>query len=348
MNLFDYLESSTQSTNLLKRVIPFLGKNGLAANPINYAVSYEYLRNENAELNKAIDDALKSKSKLTDELMSIWLNEYLTDNKADSLESSQSYLMTIVNKLVQTTSNAETNVGEFDQNLQQYGNDLADVSDAKSLGNIISQLVTSTQTMQASVKEMKNEVEASKAEINLLQERLDQAEVEALTDPLTGLANRNGFGKAISEALATAEETESYPSLLMLDIDHFKKVNDNFGHLVGDKVIQVVGTVLIKNIKGQDSASRFGGEEFAVLLPETSLKNATILAEKIRLLIEKTRIKRTGDKDELCRITISIGVARYQPGETINSLLERADNALYQSKNSGRNQVSVDKETAVC
>ena len=147
---------------------------------------------------------------------------------------------------------------------------------------------------------------------------------------------------ALKETLSTAgEPSVASPCLLMLDIDHFKKINDSFGHLLGDKVIKMVARTLKNQIKGKDIAARYGGEEFSVLLPETELKNAWTVAENIRRMIESMSIKRAHDKQEVCRMTISIGVARYQSDESVTDFIGRADNALYHSKNTGRNRVTV-------
>ena len=191
------------------------------------------------------------------------------------------------------------------------------------------------------MEQMKQQISASQLKITSLQERLDMATIEALTDPLTGLTNRKGLSMAIDEALASAEQSQVYPCLLMLDIDHFKKINDSFGHLLGDKAIKSVADTLKKQIKGKDTAARYGGEEFSVLLPETELKNAWTVAENIRRIIESMTIKRKNDKQEICRMTISIGIARYHPSGSITDFIEQADNALYQSKNTGRNRVTI-------
>ena len=195
--------------------------------------------------------------------------------------------------------------------------------------------------MQVAIEQMKQQIEDSKQEISSLQDRLEIATLEALTDPLTELTNRKGLSMAIDESISSLEQAAAYPCLLMLDIDHFKKINDSFGHLLGDKAIKMVANTLKNQIKGKDTAARYGGEEFSVLLPETEIQNAQIVAENIRRIIESMSIKKASDKQVICRMTISIGVTRYQPDESISDFIGRADNALYQSKNTGRNRVTV-------
>jgi diguanylate cyclase len=131
------------------------------------------------------------------------------------------------------------------------------------------------------------------------------------------------------------------PSLVMLDIDHFKSVNDTHGHLIGDRVIRFVAQVLEKNIKGKDTAARYGGEEFTVLLPETPATGAKSVAESIRKAVANAQLVRADNKKPLGQITISAGVATFAAGEDVMEFINRADQALYRSKNEGRNRVSV-------
>jgi diguanylate cyclase len=194
--------------------------------------------------------------------------------------------------------------------------------------------------MQASMELMKQQIQDSRQEINSLHDRLESALEEALSDPLTGLINRKGLSNTIENIFLSVEASHSFPSLLMLDIDHFKKINDTFGHPLGDRVIKVVADILKNQIKGKDMAARYGGEEFCILLPETELTDAIKVAENIRQVVEDTRIKRASDNQEICRMTISIGVAHYQPNHSISDWFEKADSALYRSKNEGRNRVT--------
>jgi len=207
--------------------------------------------------------------------------------------------------------------------------------------DIIGKLVIETQTMISSLQTMRQQMDESQLQINDLKNKLNQATAETLNDVLTGIANRKGLLKAFEEVLIQSQKNRVSISLLMLDIDHFKKVNDTHGHLVGDKVIKFISDTLVTQIKGQDTASRFGGEEFVVLLPDTCLKNAHKIAESIRSKVETTRLRRSNNQQSLGQITISIGVTHYQQNESIESFIDRADAALYESKQNGRNRVTI-------
>ncbi|MGZ8935098.1 MAG: diguanylate cyclase, partial [Methylobacter sp.] len=330
MTTSKYFESTLRSKELLKLAISFIGTHHLSANPVNYTVCYEYLLGNRPLLKQEIEKTISEKIPLTDPMMEKWFETFLTGYDQASLRQAQADLMAVISKLSDSTSLAEVNVNQFGQTLGHSEKALANSN--SSLESIVIHLLASTQSMQASLEVMKQQIQESRQEINSLQDRLESAIEEALSDPLTGLLNRKGLYKAIEKVVLSLEELNSYPCLLMMDIDHFKNINDTFGHPLGDRVIKAVGDILKNQIKGKDTAARYGGEEFCVVLPETELPDAVKVAENIRRMIEKTRIKRSSDNQEICRVTISIGVTRYQPDESITALFERADSALYRSK----------------
>ena len=161
----------------------------------------------------------------------------------------------------------------------------------------------------------------------------------ATTDPLTGVYNRRTFIELADMALARAQRTRTPLSLLMLDLDHFKRVNDQHGHLVGDQVLKSFVRVVETCLRREDLLVRFGGEEFCVLLPDTTHEGAMALAERVRALIADTPLQIS---DTEVRVTVSFGVDTMREGEpgNVDLLLHRADQALYRAKRSGRNRVA--------
>ena len=201
-------------------------------------------------------------------------------------------------------------------------------------------IIQDTRAIQGSYSGLKNQLAETTSEAERLRKELQTAKKEAVTDSLTQLTNRKGFHKNALQAIAEGS-CENALCLLMMDIDHFKRVNDTYGHPFGDQVLKLVGAILNKIVKGKDTACRFGGEEFAILLPNTPIEGALHLAENIRTNIERGKITRSKNEDPVGSITVSIGVAAHGAGQPLEKLIENADAALYRSKEAGRNRVTL-------
>jgi diguanylate cyclase (GGDEF)-like protein len=171
------------------------------------------------------------------------------------------------------------------------------------------------------------------------QGRANQEELERLAniDSLTGLLNRGAILRKLSEQMKYTKRYRDELSLSLLDIDHFKKVNDQYGHLTGDDVLEQVAILMWQNIRDADIIGRYGGEEFIIILPRTDLSSALNVAERVRKMIEASKMK--DPEGNMFGITVSQGISIYKLGEDEHSLISRADNALYKAKGNGRNRV---------
>jgi len=159
----------------------------------------------------------------------------------------------------------------------------------------------------------------------------------ATTDELTGIANRRYFMDRLNSEFDRAKRYESKYSLLMIDIDFFKSINDNYGHKGGDKALQSAASVMKKSLRTSDIIGRVGGEEFSVILPETDIKSALFIAERLRKKVEETAVIHN---DEEILVTVSIGVSESQTGDqSVDDIYIRSDSAMYKAKNNGRNRV---------
>jgi diguanylate cyclase len=208
------------------------------------------------------------------------------------------------------------------------------------LHEVVDLLAERTERARGSASSLHERLQAFRDEMQTLRTEVDTLRQEALTDPLTALLNRRGFERAVAEF---GRRPGGLPrsAVLLCDVDRFKRVNDVYGHLVGDRVLAAIARVLTARVKGRDTVARWGGEEFAVFLPETGAVDAHHLADQIRSDVARVLIKRH-DRDEfLDAVTISIGVAETDPGEGLDALLARADAALYEAKAAGRNCVVI-------
>jgi diguanylate cyclase len=227
----------------------------------------------------------------------------------------------------------------YDDRLSGATQELSVAKSRDQVKAVVEQLVVSTREMRETNKALEDRLSLSKQEISNLQQSLEAIRTESLTDPLTNLGNRKYFDRAIAAAVQSAAACGEPLSLLMLDIDHFKSFNDNYGHLTGDQVLRLVGMSLKQTIKGQDITARYGGEEFAVVLPATALRQALTVADHIRRAVMSKELKKKSTGEILGRVTISVGVSLLQPGDDTDSLIERADACLYAAKRNGRNRV---------
>ncbi len=192
------------------------------------------------------------------------------------------------------------------------------------------------QETAARLKGLAERVANMEQEAQGYREHLEVQRQKALIDPLTGLPNRAAWSERLDQEVNTWHQRGNNLSLAMLDLDHFKRINDGYGHLAGDKVLKIIANVLRKRLRPTDFIARFGGEEFVLLMPDSSLTDALAAGEVLRAAIEACPFHFKG---EPVTITVSMGVAQFQPGERSDLALKRADAALYRAKAAGRNRV---------
>lgn len=338
-----YDDSLDQSAEYLRLVIPLCSRHGVATNPINYAVWYEYVCGKNTALKLAID-ALAEKGKLlSEEDIEALYMKHVSECDEQTMKRLHLDMRRLLNNLSGLAAQTNDATSRFDDSLQAYEDRLGaeDVVES-TVVEIIGGLLDSARSMRRFVSTLQERLHDNKQEVEALRKKLKRVSEEAITDSLTGLCNRKGLFTAIEKAVSNEKQTKQGPCLMMIDVDHFKRVNDSYGHLLGDKVLQFVGKTLRQRIKGNDTAARYGGEEFCVLLPETALAGAQAVADDIRKVLERSRIKRLDNNQTIDGVTISIGVAQYRLGEPVEAFINRADGALYISKQEGRNRVTLE------
>ncbi len=310
------------------------------AYPRNYEVWYTYATGHNPSLNQTINETISRNGTLTttdlDQIYETYLSPVRLTDRLDNVGGQ------IIDEIEQVMAMIDAAVGEattYTESLAHATQSLGTAKDRDGLRTIVETLVRATRDMEENNSKLEHSLKASKQEITQLQVNLEAVRNESLTDPLTSLANRKYFDQTLDKCMAQSAETGEPLTLLLTDIDHFKAFNDTFGHLTGDQVLRLVALAVKQNVKGQDVAARYGGEEFAVILPNTPLRSALTVAEHVRRAVMTKELMKRSTGEHLGRVTVSIGVASFQKGESAQSLIERADNCLYAAKRAGRNRV---------
>src|ERR1700750_2655350 len=308
--------------------------------PRNYEIWYVYATGYNSPLNKIINETLARNGKLTEADLEQIYHTYLSQIKTtDRIDKVGARVIGEIDDVMTLITDALGMTASYDDSLSGATQKLSVAQNRNQVKAVVEQLVISTREMRDTNKALEDRLSLSKSEISNLQQSLEAIRAESLTDPLTGLGNRKSFDRAIAAAGHSAAGCGEPLSLLILDIDHFKSFNDNYGPLTGDQVLRLVGMSLKQTIKGQDITARYGGEEFAVVLPATALRQALTVADHIRRAVMSKELKKKSTGEILGRVTISIGVSMLQPGDDTDSLIERADACLYAAKRNGRNRV---------
>ena len=310
------------------------------ATPRNYEVWYAYATGYQPSLNQKINETLKERGALSDadleEIYETYLSPVRLSERIDNVGSQVKGEIEQVMAMIDAAAGSATS---YTESLANMSEKLGQSKDREGLRAIVESLVHTAKEMEVSNQRLEERLNASKLEISELQTNLETVRNESLTDPLTQLANRKFFDTALERALADARAKNEPLSLMMTDIDHFKRFNDSFGHLTGDQVLRLVASSVKQNVKGQDTAARYGGEEFAIILPNTVLRSAITVADHIRRAVMTKELMKRSTGEHLGRVTISIGVATLHKNDNPQTLIERSDKCLYAAKRHGRNRV---------
>lgn len=228
----------------------------------------------------------------------------------------------------------------YSVSLENAGRNLIELTSPAQLRIAIGYLIAENNKMRSETSNLQSNLNNSHMQIANLRENLEIAEETGMRDPLTSLWNRRAFDKMLDLEVELSIKRDVATSLILADIDQFKKINDNFGHLIGDEILKLVASTISKTVKGRDIVARFGGEEFGLILPQTSLENAIRLADQIRRQLEIQQWVVSKRNQAVGTVTASFGVAQLQHGETRDAFVGRADKRLYDAKGAGRNRIA--------
>lgn len=316
-----------------------MGRHEAAFNPVTFTLWYEYVAGINPTLTAAIDLSLKDGQNIDNDVVVALYQKHIAPADEAVMTQISGEMARLLASLAQSALQTGDQAGAFGDQLSGLNTALAS-RDVEQLRPRLTEVMAGTAEMKSSVEALQQKVSVSQDEINKLRSDLDRVTSEALLCPMTGILNRRGFEKKIESLLSHKVADGNSHCLVMLDIDHFKKVNDTHGHLMGDRVLQAVGEILRTAVTDTNhAAARYGGEEFALLLPQTSLDQSIELAEAVRNRIKAMKIRNRTTQEVLLTVTLSGGVTAMKPDDDAASLISRADAALYAAKKAGRDRI---------
>ena len=311
---------------------------GIVPTPDNFAIWHEYHAGTNPELKRTIDVVISNRRGFDGPALAELHTSFFSNAREEEVLRLTSLNVMAAAQQVLDLLDDEKAVDSRHIRGAVSDHDSSDQSFAR-LTKVLAHLIAETGEMAKRSDRVALRMRHSVEKIEGLERTLDKARREATLDGLTGIANRRSFDSDINELAAQAMNTGDDLCLIILDVDHFKLFNDTWGHQTGDEVLKLVATTIQQNVRGQDRAARYGGEEFAVILPCTPLVGAATVGENIRQAMERQQFVARESQQTIGDITVSLGVACYEPGEPLLDWIGRADTALYQAKHNGRNRV---------
>ncbi len=342
--IVDIQDAPQKATRIFDRLIETFKEQNINPTPLNYYVWYQYVKGNIPALRQEMDAILNDPFGYNDRVGKRLYDTYLVDQDEDGSEFDRAFRR-LIEVMIRKMDAWSDRLENHTQKLDECSTKLSDPKlNSEEIQRITNTVIDTASSIKESSLAVQNEMIHSTEAVQELRKQLMEAKAEALKDELTQIGNRKAFNHAIEELILEAQDTPESLCMILCDIDHFKRFNDTYGHLVGDSVLRYFANIMQKDKQDNETICRYGGEEFAILLANTNLTLAIERAESIRKAIQEAHLKRKNSSEPLTTITASFGVASYKgQGEDAKSFIERTDKALYQAKKSGRNCV-IDEE----
>ena len=333
-------DAPDKAKRIFEKISKTFEERSITPSPLNYYIWYHYIKGDIPKFRQEMDEALNDPFGYNDRLGKRLYDSYLSDEDEADSQFDRS-LKRLIGSIVKKMDFWSEKLSQQSSELNKAKDSLSKGDlDQEELNNLTSKVLDSANSMKDATDNFNEYILSTQEEIVQLRDDLVHAKAQVMTDELTEVGNRKSFNNTILDLTEAAKNNPSSLSLIMTDIDFFKRFNDNFGHLVGDSVLRYFTSIIKKNKQDNENISRYGGEEFAILIADSDKKSALRRAEEIRLSIEQAKLKRKGSTKELGKITASFGVSTYRgEDESIDDFIDRADKALYLAKESGRNLV---------
>ena len=334
--------SSDTSVAIVRKALPQMSQLGIAITPPNYAVWYEYLHAQNASLKREMDDVLES-GQVSSERIADFYERYIKPGDEALLQRAEEGLRGLLAVFRDKVDETGAHLSNYGDTLDNFSALIGANIQTDDLATFIANLMKETDVMADHNGAMQKEIADVSGNIADFQSQLESTGPEATIDQLTGLSTRTSFAESLEQVAADALATDTHtPCLVCIEIDEFEQIVESEGEGVGDLVIRYVAQSLKRNIKGKDTAARFKGGQFAVLLADAPASGASAAAEILRAAVEADAVSIEG-RPEPINVTISLGVGWFRQDEPFDDFVERADAVLFLATAAGGNRITVDR-----
>ncbi len=340
----DCIENKAQAGEYLRLTLKHIAKYNLATNGVNLIIFYEYVEGKNLDLSKAIDKIVDKYGTIKPEQIKQIYGKYFNQDHQIVADKLLNRLHEIIKELSTFFADSMDGMAGQGKKVEDLSTQISQVKDYNDIDKIIEKMLVETKALVLSNQKAYSIIQSSSENINVLKSKLKKVKHEAQTDPLTNLANRRSFEQKLQYERLNAIENSDTFCIMMMDIDCFKMINDNHGHLAGDSVLKNLADILSQYLRQSDFSARVGGDEFCAILPGTKLSGASIAAVKIKNIINGRTWLLKGTGQDIGDVTISIGISQYKFNDSDEELIKRADDALYFAKENGRNNIKTENE----
>jgi len=339
-----YTESKERSAELLRLALVRMSAHEAALNPLTFSVWYEHLSGCNGELSRAFAAAQREDPPLGDRTMQRLYRLFVMGARERAADRVGDGLDRLMHRMADAAGETGAEAGHFHSTLESLTQVLRG-ADASDIAAEVERAQSHSARMADALQALRRELAESRDEANRLRAELKNLRTEAMTCALTGVLNRKGFDEHLAAMLGRPSAPGQEHALVLLDVDHFKKVNDTHGHVLGDRVLEAIGRLLRERVDAPGSSvARYGGEEFAILLPSLGLARAQAVAESVRSDVSRIKLRQRATDREVLRVTASAGVALARGDDSPTQLVQRVDAALYAAKQGGRDRTVVHAE----
>lgn len=337
------MTDNTETAEISQRAIALAEAHGTPLTPLYFRFWYAYAEAGCAKFVALVDELLARSKDVAPEVADEAIRRFLAEGPSDDhlldLTSSFDATLALVGKSVDgriAASDAYTGV------LTQESKKLSAKRAPEVVAAAIEKALAAANAERGGVEAFKEALDEARDEIRELRAKVDLLKHDAYVDQLTGLYNRRYFNIVADRAIDAARAEGAPLCMVVADIDHFKRVNDTWGHQTGDRVLETFAAMVRKTLRSTDTAARLGGEEFSIVLPQRSMSSASGMAEAIRLNLQAHRFREPDDGQGRFNVTVSLGVTELREDDNRESLMARVDELLYRAKKHGRNAVVAD------